>query len=73
MPQSKRKQVGRPKTRPDDYHQRSVWLPDSLQAQVLRALVTPEGKRYEFSRLVESLLRQWVKAGARLPRDTTPS
>ena len=61
--------AGRPKTRKPDYHQHSVWLPDGLQADVLRALVTPEGKRYEFSALIEHLLRQWLKAGAKLPKD----
>jgi len=71
MAQSKpaRKKVSRPKSRPDDYSQRSLWLPDSLHAKVLRALVTPDAKRYEFSKLVEHLLRQWMKAGARLPKE----
>ena len=67
MAQMKRK-LGRPATRPKDTHQRSIWLPDSLQGDVLRALVTPEGRRYEFSRLVEHLLRQWLRAGAKLPK-----
>jgi hypothetical protein len=64
--------VGRPKTGKrsnPDYNQHSVWLPGSLQAEVWRALVTPEGKRYEFSRLVESLLRRWLDAGGKLPKD----
>jgi hypothetical protein len=71
MGQSKpaKKKVGRPKTRPKDYSQRSVWLPKGLHADVLRALVTPEGKRYEFSKLVEHRLRQWLKDGAKLPKD----
>jgi len=61
--------VGRPKTRPDDYHQHSVWLPGSLQADVWHALVMPNGKRFQFSRLVESLLRRWLEAGGKLPKE----
>jgi hypothetical protein len=40
----------------------------SLYGDVLKGLVTPDGKRYEFSALVESLLRQWLKAGAKLQK-----
>jgi hypothetical protein len=65
--------VGRPKTRAADYHQHyrqhSVWLPNALYSDVLRGLVTPEGKSYEFAKLVESLLRQWLREGAKLPKD----
>jgi hypothetical protein len=64
--------VGRPATGKrsnPDYRQHSVWLPGELQADVLRALVMPDGKRYEFSALVEALLRQWLKTGAKLPKD----
>jgi hypothetical protein len=50
------------------YRQHSVWLPGDLFADVLRASITPDGKRAEFSALVEHLLRQWLKAGAKLPR-----
>jgi len=65
----KKKPVGRPKSRPADYHQRSIWLQDGLQARVLKALVTPDGQRYEFSRLVAHLLRRWLDAGAKLPKE----
>lgn len=64
--------VGRPKTGKrsnDDYQQGSIWLPRSLRADVLRALVRDDGSRYEFSGLVESLLRRWLDAGAKLPKD----
>jgi hypothetical protein len=63
--------VGRPATGKrsnPDYAQHSVWLPGSLYGEVLRGLVTAEGKRYEFSALVEHLLRQWLERGAKLPR-----
>lgn len=68
MKQAKPK-VGRPpgKRTDPEYSQHSVWLPDRLYADVARALIAP-GKRYEFSALVESLLRQWIKAGAKLPQ-----
>jgi hypothetical protein len=72
---SKQKQpprkVGRPATGKrsnPDYAQHSVWLPGSLYGDVLKGLVTPDGKRAEFSALVESLLRQWLKLGAKLPK-----
>ena len=65
------RKVGRPATGKrsnPEYAQHSVWLPGSLYADVLKGLVTPDGKRAEFSALVESLLRQWLKAGAKLPK-----
>jgi hypothetical protein len=64
---ARKRPVGRPKTRPDDYSQRSVWLPDALHFEVRQTLMMPKGKDYEFSRLVEHLLRQWLKAGGKLP------
>jgi hypothetical protein len=63
--------VGRPATGKrsnPEYAQHSVWLPGRLYGEVLKGLVTPEGKRYEFSALVEALLRHWVKSGAKLPK-----
>jgi len=70
MKQPQAKRVGRPpgKRTDPDYGQRSVWLPNDLHAKVARALITP-GKRYEFSALVESLLRQWLKDGAKPPKN----
>lgn len=65
----KKRPVGRPKSRPADYHQRSIWLPDALRADVARALIQERGKPYEFSRLVERLLRQWLKDGHKLPKE----
>jgi hypothetical protein len=35
---------------------------------VLRALVTPDAKRYEFSKLVEHLLRKWLR-DPKLPKE----
>ena len=70
MRQAKPKSVGRPKAGKrsnPDYGQRSLWLPDKLYAEVAKALITP-GKRYEFSALVEDLLRRWLDAGAKLPK-----
>ena len=63
--------VGRPKGKRSDpaYRQHSVWLPGSLQAEVAKALVLPDGRRYEFSKLVDYLLRKWLDAGAKLPKD----
>lgn len=73
---SKRKEparkVGRPATGKRSnpaYAQHSVWLPGGLYADVLKALVTPDGKRYEFSELIERLLRQWLERGGRLPKE----
>ena len=66
------KKRGRPATGKrsnPDYAQHSVWLPGSLYGDVLKGLVTAEGKRYEFSALVEALLRQWLERGAKLPKD----
>lgn len=63
--------VGRPKNgrrSNPDYRQHSVWLSDSLCVEVWDKLETPEGKRYEFSALVETLLRKWVDAGGKLPK-----
>jgi len=65
------KKVGRPATGKRsnrEYAQHSVWLPNELYGDVLRNLVTAEGKRYEFSTLVEQLLRQWLERGAKLPK-----
>jgi hypothetical protein len=65
------RKLGRPATGKrsnPQYAQHSVWLPGSLYGEVLKGLVTPAGRRYEFSTLVESLLRQWLKSGARLPK-----
>jgi hypothetical protein len=62
-----KKRPGRPRTRPEDYHQRSIWIRDKLHADVARALIRPPDKPYEFSRLVEHLLRKWLKAGAKIP------
>jgi hypothetical protein len=66
-----KKRVGRPPGKHSDpkYSQRSVWLPKALQVEVLKALVTPEGKRFEFSALVEHFLRRWLKDGAKLPKE----
>ncbi len=64
--------VGRPKTGKrsnPEYSQRSIWLPKTFQAKVMHKLLTPDGRRYEFSALVESLLREWLDAGAKLPKD----
>jgi transposase len=64
--------LGRPATGKrsnPDYRQHSVWLPGKLQADVLKALVTPEGKRFEYSALIEHLLRRWLRDGAKLPKD----
>ena len=63
--------VGRPKTgrrSNPDYHQHSVWLPGELVADVSKALVMPDGKRFELSALVEHLLRRWLESGRRLPK-----
>jgi hypothetical protein len=72
---SRRKQpprkVGRPATGKrsnPEYAQHSIWLPGSLYGEVLKGLVAPDGRRHEFSALVEALLRQWLKAGAKLPK-----
>jgi hypothetical protein len=72
--QSKRKpgKAGRPatgKSSSGDYGQHSVWLSNAVYAEVQRNLITDNGKRHEFSGLVEVLLRQWLKAGAKLPKD----
>jgi hypothetical protein len=67
--QPKKKKPGRPQTRPKDVHQRSIWLPDALRADVARALIQPRGKPYEFSKLVDYLLRQWLERGAKLPKE----
>jgi hypothetical protein len=40
-----------------------------LQAEVLRALVTPDGQRYEFSKLVAHLSRRWLDAGGKPPKE----
>ena len=69
MKPATRKKAGRPPSRPKGYSQRSVWLPDTLHADVLRALVTPDAKRYEFSKLVDHLLRRWLDAGGKLPKE----
>jgi hypothetical protein len=54
---SKRKQPTRKVSRPatgkrsnPEYAQHSVWLPGSLYGEVLKGLVTPDGRRYESSR-----------------------
>jgi transposase len=63
--------LGRPKTGKrsnPDYRQHSVWLPGELVADISKALVMADGKRFELSALVESLLRGWLRAGARLPK-----
>jgi hypothetical protein len=66
MERKQKRPPGRPATGKrsnPEYAQHSVWLPGSLYGDVLKGLVTPDGKRYEFSSLVESLLRQWLRAG----------
>jgi hypothetical protein len=74
--QSKRKEPAKKRGRPatgkrsnEAYRQHSTWLSNALYAQVQKALVMPDGRRYEFSALAESLLRQWLKSGAKLPKE----
>jgi hypothetical protein len=60
-PKQPPRKLGRPATGKrsnPEYAQHSMWLPGSLYGHVLKGLVTPDGKRHEFSALVESLLRQ---------------
>jgi hypothetical protein len=64
----KKKAVGRPKSRPADYHQHSVWLPDALRYEVKLALLRRAGKDYPFGKLVEHLLRDWLDEGAKLKK-----
>jgi hypothetical protein len=44
------------------YGQHNVYLPKALFGKVTRKLVNSDGSREEFSGLVESLLRAWLKA-----------
>jgi hypothetical protein len=74
--QSKRKEPAKKRGRPatgkrsnEDYRQHSIWLSNALYAEVQKALVMPDGRRHEFSALIESLLRRWLKSGAKLPKE----
>jgi hypothetical protein len=74
--QSKRKEPAKKRGRPatgkrsnEGYRQHSIWLSNALYAEVQKVLVMPDGRRYEFSALAESLLRQWLRSGAKLPKE----
>jgi hypothetical protein len=50
----------------DDYRQASAWIPKDIFFKVQTKLLRPDG-RFEYSALVEHLLREWLKDGAKLP------
>jgi hypothetical protein len=68
----KPRKVGRPavgKSSSGEFGQHSVWLSNTVYAEVQRKLITDDGKRHEFSGLVETLLCQWLRSGSKLPKD----
>ena len=71
-PPTAKRGVGRPpgkRTDKENYSQHSVWLSHKVHAEVQHALILPDGKRYEFSKLVEHRLREWLDAGGKLPKE----